>query len=128
MSIPEDVTTFDPLLRDLVRWGLVRQDEAKPAAWVLTPEAQRRLAQLGSRVVPPAERLVYLGRRCGVCGGHGLTRLQGERYVCAPCTGEVSEPAPGGSRAENDPVTERRVRARHLRRRGGREGASRLAS
>ena len=41
------IETFDPLLRDLVCWGLVtRQEGATEASWQLVPAAQKRLDEL----------------------------------------------------------------------------------
>jgi hypothetical protein len=98
------IETFDPLLRDLVGWGLVeRTDGVEDAPWRLVPTARQRLEELASPTqAPGAGADVYLDRRCADCQKRGLTRLHGESYVCDTCWEErqgrlnpvVTEPAP----------------------------------
>jgi ribosomal protein L37AE/L43A len=88
------IETFDPLLRDLVAWGLVdRQDGDTGEAWKLVPAAQRRLDELLSPTrLPGAGADVYLDRRCADCQHRGLTRLHEEIYVCDSCWAERQGP------------------------------------
>ena len=98
------IETFDPLLRDLVGWGLVeRTDSVEDAPWQLVPTARQRLEELASPTqAPSAGADVYLDRRCADCQKRGLTRLHSESYVCDTCWEErqgrlnpvVTEPAP----------------------------------
>jgi hypothetical protein len=93
------IETFDPLLRDLVGWGLVERQDA--TAWRLVASAQRRLDELLPTRAPGSGAVVFLNRRCADCQKRGLTRLRGESYVCDGCWAErqvkrdvdVSEPA-----------------------------------
>jgi hypothetical protein len=98
------IETFDPLLRDLVGWGLVERPDSSPGTpWQLVATAQQRLDELVSPTqVAGAGADVYLDRRCADCRQRGLTRLHGESYVCDTCWAErqgrlnavVTEPAP----------------------------------
>ena len=86
---PEQVPikTFDPLLRDLLYWGvLVRVDEPSGTRWQLSERAEERLNEIAteSRAFS-AERMVFLDRRCGECGLRLLTRLHDARYICDAC-------------------------------------------
>jgi hypothetical protein len=105
MEVQRDypIETFDPLLRDLIGWGLVeRQDGNAGTPWQLVPTAQRRLDELLPNPVPGAGAVVYLNRLCADCHQRGLTRLHGESYVCDGCWAErqgrldavVTEPSP----------------------------------
>ncbi len=107
----DPISTFDPLLRDLILRGLVVQVPGEDGpVWELTPDAQRRLSHVVAvRATPPADRLVYLGRHCAVCGARVLTRLRERGYVCDPC----AESVPGASPAEDgahEAPEDRRVR------------------
>ncbi len=107
----DPISTFDPLLRDLLLRGLVVEvpGEGGPV-WELTPEAQRRLRHVVAvRTTPPADRLVYLGRHCAVCGARVLTRLRERGYVCDPCAGSMPSASPAEDVAREVPE-DRRVR------------------
>jgi len=80
------IGTFDPLLRDLVGWGLVLRSGPDGGPWRLADEAQQRLNELVEEKAPvDAQSVVYFNRRCSVCGGRGPTWLREERYFCGPC-------------------------------------------
>jgi len=122
----DPISTFDPVLRDLLLRGLVVQVPGEEGpVWELTPDAQRRLDHVVAvRATPPADRLVYLGRHCAVCGARVLTRLREGGYVCDPC----AESAPGPSAGENgarEVSDDRRPLSVHVTRvEGGEPGAS----
>jgi hypothetical protein len=83
------IETFDPLLRDLVVWGLLEHHEGETGAhWQLVPSAQRRLDELAPAKVTGVGAVVYLDRLCADCRQRGLTRLYGEKYVCDSCRDE----------------------------------------
>ena len=80
------IETFDPLLRDLVVWGLVVKTEAEAGLWQLTDAAQRRLDEIAERTRPlPPDQLVYLDRLCADCRFRGRTRLCDGVYLCEEC-------------------------------------------
>lgn len=84
------IQTFDPLLRDLIAWGLVSSDGAR---WELSEHAQLRLTELAQNSGPwPAEQTVYFGHRCTECGTKALTRLHDGVHVCGTCLDKVGEP------------------------------------
>jgi hypothetical protein len=133
----DPMSTFDPLLRDLLLRGLVVQvSDGEGAVWQLTPDAQRRLDHvLEVRATPPADRLVYLGRHCAVCGARVLTRLRDQGYVCDPCAEAESIPSvpsmPGPSPAEDgapEAADDRRPRSVHVTRADGGDAGASLAS
>jgi hypothetical protein len=99
------IQTFDPLLRDLVGWGLVeRQDEEGAERWQLVPDAQRRLDELLSPTqISSVGADVYLNRLCGRCHQRGLTRLREESYLCDTCLAERPE-APEVELTPSSPV------------------------
>jgi hypothetical protein len=77
------IQTFDPLLRDLITWGLVSSDGER---WDLSERAQRRLSELAASSGPwPVEQTVYFGHRCAGCGTKALTRLREGVHVCDSC-------------------------------------------
>jgi len=87
------VERFDPLLRDLVAWGLVTatpdttagRGTAK-ASWRLTDAAQRRLSELVKPTRPlNPDQLVYLDHHCARCRVRGRTRLRDGLYLCDDC-------------------------------------------
>ena len=88
------VTTFDPLLRDLLYWGLlVRVDDADGQHWQLAERAERRLDEFAAESRAFAvEHMVFLDHRCGVCGFRRLTRLRDSRYVCDECWSKADQP------------------------------------
>jgi len=85
------IERFDPLLRNLLAWGLV--EEAEDGSWSMRQDASARLTQLGqlTRRDAPSE-VVYFGHACAICRSNGLTRRIGERYLCDGCrrTAEVA--------------------------------------
>lgn len=90
------VERFDPLLRDLIGWGLVeRADSETGPSWQLVGPAQRRLDELSPPSASGHDAVVYLDRRCADCRQRGLTRLRDESYVCDGCwSGRQAAPDP----------------------------------
>lgn len=87
------VETFDPLLRDLVCWGLVtRQEGAPEAPWQLVSAAQKRLDELQPASAPHAVSVVYLDHRCADCRQRGPTRIHEDCYLCEKCRVERQDP------------------------------------
>jgi len=114
------IKTFDPLLRDLVAWGLVVRSgtEARPA-WRLSEAAQRRLNEVvPANGVAGDEQLVYLNHRCTDCHLWGLTRLIDGVYLCQDCS-EHRAIEPG----ENEDLATPAVRSTRWRRRRRVEGS-----
>ncbi len=86
------IETFDPLLRDLVCWGLVkRNEETNDAPWQLAPAAQKRLDELRPASTPRAAAVVYLDHRCADCRQRGPTRIHQDCYLCEKCWAERQE-------------------------------------
>jgi hypothetical protein len=123
------VQTFDPLLRDLVTWGLVVRapsDEDGPGDWQLSPGAQERLGELVTGTPAPVpERLVYFDHLCARCHLREPTRLYGGAYLCAPC---LEEQRAEGVPTELPDANSRRRRLSRRRRRPGVEETGPLAS
>jgi hypothetical protein len=97
------IERFDPLLRDLIGWGLAeRYDSGEGPAWRLNGPAQRRLDELSPSTPSGHDAVVYLDRRCADCQQRGMTRLHEEHYVCDRCWAgrqvipdpAVAEPSP----------------------------------
>lgn len=81
------IEQFDPLLRDLTAWGLVKRVEASTSPrWELSPQTQERLDQLAdaAHAVDPGQ-LLYFGHRCAQCNVRGGTRLHEGRHLCDRC-------------------------------------------
>ncbi|MGH8988485.1 MAG: hypothetical protein ACRDXC_07805 [Acidimicrobiales bacterium] len=78
------IERFDPLLRNLLAWGLVV--EAEEGGWTLRPDVAERLPALAryARGDQPSE-VVYFGHLCAGCRSKGLTRLRDGRYLCDEC-------------------------------------------
>ena len=77
------IERFDPLLRNLLSWGLV---EETAGGWALRDDVSARLThltQLTSRNAPG--EVVFFGHACAVCRSSGLTRLRDGRYLCEAC-------------------------------------------
>jgi len=113
------VNTFDPILRDLLYWGLLVQvDEPNGHHWQLAERAERRLDEIAVESSTFAvERMVYLDHRCDVCGFRRLTRVRDSRYVCDECWPRTEPPthaegvsAPADKRREHRWITSRRQR------------------
>lgn len=96
-----DIRLFDPLLRDLVTWGLVVAKDGEPTGrWELVEAAQRRIDE----VARPArqvgrERMIYLDHRCASCRTRRTTQLRGDRYLCEECLREECLREATGDRA-----------------------------
>lgn len=78
------IERFDPLLRNLLSWGLVERNA--DGGWCLRPETHERLDLLahvtGNDVV---SEVVYFGHNCAGCRTSGMTRLRDGVYLCDPC-------------------------------------------
>jgi ribosomal protein L37AE/L43A len=107
---PEQVPikTFDPLLRDLLHWGLlVRAEEPAGTTWQLSERAAARLNDISAETHAfSAERMVFLDHRCGACGVRRLTRLRESRYICDACW-DAAEATPATVTTTTDAPTER---------------------
>lgn len=105
------IKTFDPLLRDLVAWGLVERAEKPTPSWCLTEAAEQRLTELVRTTGPvDAERLIHF-QRCVLCRKYGATRLRQGNYLCDSCfEHQLAETTQAGELV-SDPVGGRR----HLR-------------
>ena len=90
------IDRFDPLLRDLLWWGLVRREESSESAggpeapdggrWVLSEEAARRVTELATRVArPQTGQVLYLDRTCAECHQRVPTRLIEDLFLCDTC-------------------------------------------
>lgn len=99
-----DTHQFDPLLRDLLAWGLV--EPARPAAdndrWHLAEGAQHRLEDLHTRTETHGSPLVYFDRLCAGCRRRRLTRLHDGVHLCDACVAGAQPPgtatgAPSGT-------------------------------
>jgi ribosomal protein L37AE/L43A len=102
------VNKFDPLLRDLLYWGLLAQvDDVNGHHWQLAERAELRLDEITAESNAFAiERMVYLDHRCDICGFRRLTRVRDSRYVCDECGARVGQPTP--AEREPAPATKRR--------------------
>jgi ribosomal protein L37AE/L43A len=106
------IETFDPLLRDLVSWGLAVPGPSGDGTWLLVEGAQHRLAELAARSPVLAEgQLVYLDHRCGRCGRSGLTRLERGAYLCDSCRTPRAARVEGASPALSPGRVRRRRKA-----------------
>jgi ribosomal protein L37AE/L43A len=102
------IETFDPLLRDLVAWGLVTRTDSTRPSWRLVEAAQRRIDQLAQRSQPlDVDQLLYLDHLCVDCRDRCRTRLYEGEYVCDSCmerraveaAAPVAPPAPDKGRS-----------------------------
>ena len=84
------IDRFDPLLRDLLTWGLIVPTQSGEAPrWKLAEAAEERLCELAAGADPgPPEMVVRLGRRCAKCQDRRPTWLRGGAYICEACGGE----------------------------------------
>ena len=81
------VERFDPLLRDLLAYGLIEaEDEDR---WVLVPEVQRRLSALLAMQRPSTAAVLHIGYPCARCHASGITRLHEGRHLCDACIEQV---------------------------------------
>lgn len=112
MERARPIKTFDPLLRDLVGWGLVTRS-ATGGKWTLSEAAQRRLDELNHSVSSiDASSVVYFNRRCGRCNQHRPTRLRADVYLCEPCNDrQIAEAlqVPGAEGAAKKPSLHTRL-------------------
>lgn len=78
------IERFDPLLRNLLSWGLV--ERTAEGGWRLRPETHARLDRL-AHVTDRAEasEIVYFGHSCASCRSSGMTRLRDGVYLCDSC-------------------------------------------
>jgi len=92
---------YDALLRELLTFGLVEASlDGGRRSWRLTPGAVARLDHLRPPSVEPG-RTMHFGRRCDSCYEPTVTRLVGERYLCAACLAELeAADQPGRSTPE----------------------------
>jgi ribosomal protein L37AE/L43A len=89
------IETFDPLLRDLIAWGLVTRTGEGRGSWKLAESAERRLSELaGAKGVVDAESVLYFNHRCAACRAHGPTRLRDGLYICGNCSVRVASETP----------------------------------
>lgn len=79
------IERFDPLLRNLLTFGLVQQDAS--GAWRLTDDAARRLDWLATldQRSRTSGVVIYFGHNCAGCHEAGPTRRHEDRYLCDPC-------------------------------------------
>ena len=113
------IDRFDPLLRDLLAWGLVEKDDATDEpVWRLHQRAQERLSELVRAASPlVSDRVVYLDHLCADCRQRRPTRLVDGSYVCDACQKVRLESATHGvaTEAATDPQASR-TRRRPLNR------------
>jgi hypothetical protein len=122
------VETFDPLLRDLVVWGLVErvEDEDGDPTWRLSDDARRRIDELvPAQTRPVPDRLVYFDHLCARCHRREPTRLHSGAYLCASCLELERVEA---ARVDLPEVERSRRRVSLRRRRGAVEETGPLAS
>lgn len=81
------VEAFNPLLRSLLSWDLVRREEQEDGSsrWVLIESAQQRLDSLAGPRRRTAAALAYLDHWCARCRQRHLTHLIDGRYICEEC-------------------------------------------
>jgi hypothetical protein len=115
------VEAFNPLLRSLLTWELVRRvdDPERGPRWELIDQAQDRLDALVPRPRHSTAALAYLDHWCARCRQQRLTHLRDGRYVCEECEGIESGTAPAPARPEpkrqqhhHEAPTARRARRR----------------
>jgi hypothetical protein len=105
MSLAEEkalVHQLDPLLRELIAFGLVERapGDGEPR-WELTDAAQHRLTAL-HKPAPASGSMFFVGHRCDRCRDHTVTRLVDGAHLCARCQGDaaVDTTPPGGVPAQ----------------------------
>ena len=87
------ITTFDPMLRNLIYWDLVaRVEEPSGHEWRLVERARLRLDEIGAEPVSEVEHMVFFDHCCSLCSFRRLTRLRGSRYVCDECSVKLERP------------------------------------
>lgn len=106
------IERFDPLLRDLITWGLVGQEETEDGpSWRLVDAAQRRLGELMRPDLPlVAEAVIYLDHRCADCYLRVPTHLREGSYLCDACWATRSEAAATLPSPETPPSPRKRFR------------------
>lgn len=108
------INKFDPLLRNMLAWGLVEQ--GPDGDWALRREAADRLNHLSDITRrPEASATVYFGHLCAVCHSNGATRIYEGRHLCDTCRrkagGVAAAPEPVAVNPERrGPVVRRRAR------------------
>jgi uncharacterized membrane-anchored protein len=88
---------FDPLLRDLLAWGLVEpgQPADDNATWHLADDARHRLEDLHTQAETRQSQVVYFDRVCAGCRRRQLTRRHDGTYLCDACFAHAQTPAVG---------------------------------
>jgi hypothetical protein len=89
---------IDPLLRDLLAWGLVepaRPADATATTWRLAENAQHRIEDLHTQRDSHRPHLVYFDRVCAGCRRRQMTRLDDGMYLCDACLARGQSPPTG---------------------------------
>jgi hypothetical protein len=97
------IESFDSLLRNLLTYDLVEQDDGR---WVLRPFAARRLSELADSSPQHARVSVYIGYLCERCHAAGITRaFEGQRLcdACIEAASQRQEDAPMEAGSEASP-------------------------
>lgn len=81
------VERFDPLLRDLLAYGLIEAEDGD--RWALAPEVQQRLTALVATQRPSTAAVLHFGFPCARCHASGITRLHDGRHLCDACIEQV---------------------------------------
>lgn len=81
------VERFDPLLRDLLAFGLIEAESGDH--WALAPEVQQRLTALLAAQRPSAAVMLHFGFACARCHASGITRLHEGEHLCDACIEQV---------------------------------------
>ena len=101
---PRDGRNLDPLLRELLAFGVVEPDPTE-GGWRLVGQAQRRLDLLAAPP-PPAEKVIHFGHRCVSCGEVRPTRSRPQGFVCDPCgAASMTPPEPAAPSAATPRMT-----------------------
>jgi hypothetical protein len=125
----QSIERFDPLLRDLIAWGLVTGGTGTAkATWRLTAAAQRRLTELAKPTRPlNPDQLVYLDHHCSQCKARGRTRLRDGLYLCDACLDHADVGASAGDGPDAPDPTPQGARSHWRRSRPRDDGSKPLA-